>query len=146
STTAETRAPLIVEVMRLTWSAAIMPAPTMPTRKSWGGSAVGIVTPVCLRGCVSVKLCGSVVGGPIGEARWSPVDDGRLGGGQDRLQRPLGDRGGGGDPAAEHVLLDDGEDVLIECGDGLDVRIERRDPLIGLDHDAGSHGVAERGV
>src|SRR5699024_12228884 len=90
--------------MRLTWSAPIMPAPTMPTRKSWGGSAVVIVTPVCLRGCLSVKLCGSAVGGPIGEARWSPVDDGRLGGGQDRLQRPLGDREGGVDAAAEHVL------------------------------------------
>src|SRR5699024_3929080 len=132
--------------MRLTWSAPIMPSPTMPTRKSGGGSAVVIVTPVCLRGCVSVKLCGSAVGGPIGEAWWSPVDDGRFGGGQDRLQRPLGDREGGVDAAAEHVLLDDGEDVLIECGDGLDDRIERRDPLIGLDHDAGSHGVAERGV
>src|SRR5699024_3838567 len=132
--------------MRLTWSAPIMPAPTMPTRKSWGGSAVVIVTPVCLRGCVSVKLCGSAVGGPIGEARWSPVDDGRLGGGQDRLQRPLCDGEGGVYAAGGSFLLDDGEDVLIECGDGLDDRIERRAPLIGLDHDAGSHGVAERGV
>src|SRR5699024_4738537 len=103
--------------MRLTRTASTMPAPPTATRKTWGGSAVVIVTPVCLRGCLSVKLCGSAVGGPIGEARWSPVDDGRLGGGQDRLQRPLGDREGGVDAAAEHVLLDDGEDVLIECGD-----------------------------
>src|SRR5699024_12740096 len=124
--------------MRLTWSAPIMPAPTMPTRKSWGGSAVVIVTPVCLRGCLSVKLCGSAVGGPIGEARWSPVDDGRLGGGQGRLQRPLGARVGGVDAAAEHALLEDGEDVLIECGVGLGDRAERMEGLIGLELHAGS--------
>src|SRR5699024_12418640 len=105
--------------MRLTWSAPIMPAPTMPTRKSWGGSAVVIVIPVCRRGCVSVKLCGSAVGGPIGEARWSPLDDGRFGGSQIRLQRPLGARVAGVYAADERVLPDDGEQVLIECADGL---------------------------